>query len=73
MTEQLLGRNHRNGQEEACEWEILAHTDSQHRRLEKAVLRAEYIQDSTKQKQKLLLANWTDAPISVERIVARCR
>jgi len=72
MTEQLLGRNHRNGQEEACEWEILAHTDSQHRRLEKCVLRSEYIQDSTQQKQKLLLANWKDAPPAVQKILTRC-
>lgn len=72
MTEQLLGRNNREGQTLACNWKVLAWTDMQNRRLVKAVERAEYIQDSTQQKQKLLLAEWTGAPKGVLKVIKRC-
>lgn len=71
-TEQLLGRNHRNGQTSTCWWGFLAWTPPQRRRILRAVERAEYIQDTTEQQQKLLMATWINATKDVEEIVARC-
>lgn len=70
-TEQLLGRNHRSGQESTCWWGLLGWTPSQRRRILRSVERAEYIQDTTEQAQKLLMGTWINESREVEEIVTR--
>jgi hypothetical protein len=55
--EQLIGRTHRSGQEADEVWvSVLAHTEAFREALKNAMRDAEYLQHSTGQAQKLLLA-----------------
>jgi hypothetical protein len=56
--EQLIGRVHRHGQLQECEVIFYAHTAALAARLDKAIKRAELIQRSQGQPQRLLTASW---------------
>lgn len=68
-TEQLLGRNHRNGQTLKCNWALLGHTKLLRTRITKSISRAQYIEDSTQQKQKILGATWKNPPKAAEKFL----
>lgn len=60
--EQALGRTHRSGQEaDEIEVQIVVACEEHQKALDTLVRDAEYIQETTGQQQKVLLADWTDA------------
>lgn len=71
IMEQLLGRAHRGGQTKDVHFKLLGWTWKQQGQVVEAVSRAHYAQTTTGQEQKLLLAQWTNAPDGVTKTLER--
>ena len=62
LVEQLLGRTHREGQEEDTVYATFIEAcEEQTRGIDRAVADARAIQDTTGQEQKLLYGDWAEA------------
>jgi hypothetical protein len=66
-TEQWLGRSHRGGQDQAVHVDILTGTWKQRLAVRDSILRARFQQKTSGQDQKLLIAEWHDAPFLITK------
>jgi len=69
-TEQWLGRSHRGGQDQPVHVDILTATWKQRLAVRDSILRARFQQKTSGQEQKLLIAEWHDAPYLITKALA---